>query len=162
MRNLKTSLFVLLVACVICQVCIFCSCSERRQYIKRVDWVKDGEYAIVTYVDERGHNLVYELKCGDTSLVMPFSYYWEDDCDLNTSVNGVVRDWDNPEDEDDDVRNSNSPNASGLIGVGAGYIAGSKLSGKKKKKTVTSKKAVAPKKTVTSKKKTIYKPVKRN
>ena len=136
---MKFKMFCVMI--VVAMAVVACGNQER---ITRVQWMADGEIAVVNYRSSEGKMKTYKLRCKEQHISAPFSYMWEDDCDLNTELNGFVQDWDNPEDnrfenrvgqgsnedyyheEDDDFHSTEF-----LLGA----IVGDKISKKKPKKT---------------------------
>lgn len=128
MKNVSVVLVMLAVAVVLG------ACGELQDRITNVQWMADGQIAIVNFRNAQGNELSYRLECKDNSTKTPFSYAWEDDCDLNTELNGRVQDWDNPEDEDNHIS-----------GTALGVVAGSMISSSKTKKITKSKTTSKPK-----------------
>lgn len=144
-------------------------CAPDRDRVTNVQWMGDGAIAVVTvkYADNDEPE-TFKITCQDNNVDTPFSYIWENDCDLNTEWNGFVRDWDNPDDErfernnnrgyrergdrfddnDDDERYSDNDGGLDLGDVAIGAMIGSAFSGSNKS---TTKRGTTYKRTTTRK-----------
>ncbi len=149
---------------------VLVGCGEPQDRVSGVQWMKDGQVAVVSFYPANGDRQTYKIRCGQTSVKTPFSYEWEDDCDLGTEVDGIVRDWDNPEDErfendrsqyryDEDGEEEGFDGTDFVIGAVAGSMIGSLT--KKKKKTSTYKQSSTVRKTPVRKTSTSRKSTKR-
>lgn len=124
------------------------ACSEPQDRIQSVGWMGDGEFAIVKFVRAGDDNVrSYKIRCKDNRVQTPFDYVWEDDCDLNTELNGFVQDWDNPEDDRFEDRSRQGSNERyydddddddgiDLGDVAIGALIGSSMSKKPKTKVI--------------------------
>ena len=120
------------------------ACGEPQDRITNVQWMADGQIAIVNFRSAKGNDLSYRLECKDNSVKTPFSYAWEDDCDLNTKLNGRIQDWDNPEDERFENERIVKDKGINLGAVALGATAGSMLSSSKTKKKSKNKTSTKP------------------
>ena len=99
------------------------ACLPEVDHVQNVQWEDGGKVAEVHFRTSDGRRGVYSIQCMEEDVDTPFEYEWEDDCDLNTEVNGYVREWENPEDELDDLVDD-------LFDLGAGALGVTTLSGK--------------------------------
>ena len=157
---------------VMCVVMMFVvACGEPSDRVTSVQWMADGEVAVVNYISAGGKNQTFKIRCKESNVRAPFDYVWEDDCDLNTEVDGLVRDWDNPEDErfedrrysgsrgegyDDDEGIDTGDLALGMVVGGMMASNNTKVVKKKPVRTVVKKKPVKRTNKKTYKSKTTY------
>ncbi|MCP3891033.1 MAG: hypothetical protein GY702_19525 [Desulfobulbaceae bacterium] len=97
------------------------ACGPQPDHLK-VHWIDGGDGAEVSVISNNTVVSSHRIECGTAdSGKLPFQYEWEPDCDLDTTFNGNVHEWDNPADIDSVKK------------VGTGVVAGTALLKAKKK-----------------------------